>query len=177
MAYANKHMLLLRNKFFKSCAFKTKLQKWLKDNNITTIDQLTNLGHITLAKDVKDIKMVTTPSSLKYLKFFKKPSFTLKNIQQWIENVDDIFGVVEYDKNTRYFDGRMVKSSYQLLNTVQLDQCECEEIIKASKDYLTILRNDIDFMKYHFFNAYAKEKKDYEDDDEEIINDGLHQRA
>lgn len=32
--YADKHMLLLRNKFFKSCGFKTKLQKWFKDKNI-----------------------------------------------------------------------------------------------------------------------------------------------
>ena len=33
--YADKHMLLLRNKFFKSCAFRTRLQKWIKDKNIT----------------------------------------------------------------------------------------------------------------------------------------------
>lgn len=33
--YADKHMLLLRNKFFKSCAFRTRLQKWFKDKNIT----------------------------------------------------------------------------------------------------------------------------------------------
>ena len=36
--YADKHMLLLRNKFFKSCGFKTKLQKWFKDKNITLDD-------------------------------------------------------------------------------------------------------------------------------------------
>ena len=33
--FADKHMLLLRNKFFKSCAFRTRLQKWIKDKNIT----------------------------------------------------------------------------------------------------------------------------------------------
>ncbi len=36
--YADKHFLLLRNKFFKSCAFKTKLQKWIKDKAITLAD-------------------------------------------------------------------------------------------------------------------------------------------
>lgn len=33
--YADKHMLLLRNKFSQSCAFRTKLQKWFQDKNIT----------------------------------------------------------------------------------------------------------------------------------------------
>lgn len=33
--YADKHMLLLRGKFFKSCAFRTKLQKWFADKHIT----------------------------------------------------------------------------------------------------------------------------------------------
>ena len=36
--YADKHMLLLRNKFFKSCAFRTKLQKWFADKEITLDD-------------------------------------------------------------------------------------------------------------------------------------------
>jgi hypothetical protein len=65
--YADKHMLLLRNKFFKSCAFRTKLQKWIKDKNIT-LDDLKTRG-FTLAMDVSQIVMVTTPNSLKYLKF------------------------------------------------------------------------------------------------------------
>ena len=37
-SYADKHMLLLRNKFFKSCAFRTKLQKWIKDKKIALDD-------------------------------------------------------------------------------------------------------------------------------------------
>lgn len=32
--YADKHMVLLRNKFFKSCAFRTRLQKWFKDKKL-----------------------------------------------------------------------------------------------------------------------------------------------
>ena len=65
--YADKHMLLLRNKFFKSCAFRTKLQKWIKDKNIT-LDDIKKRG-FTLATDISQIVMVTTPNSLKYLKF------------------------------------------------------------------------------------------------------------
>ena len=54
--YADKHMLLLRNKFFKSCAFRTKLQKWIKDKNIT-LDDIKKRG-FTLATDVSQIVMV-----------------------------------------------------------------------------------------------------------------------
>lgn len=66
--YADKHMLLLRNKFFKSCGFRTKLQKWFADKEIT-LDDLKARGFITLAEDINQIVMVTTPNSLKYLKF------------------------------------------------------------------------------------------------------------
>lgn len=103
--YADKHMLLLRNKFFKSCAFRTKLQKWIKDQSIT-LDDLKNRGFITLATDVSQIVMVTTPNSLKYLKF--AGGLTEKNIRKWIESVDNTFGVVKWDKGTRFFHGDMV---------------------------------------------------------------------
>ena len=39
-AFKDKHMLLLRNKFFKTCGFKSKIQKWFLDNDIKDINQL-----------------------------------------------------------------------------------------------------------------------------------------
>lgn len=109
--YADNHMLLLRNKFFKSCAFRTKLQKWIKDKNIT-LDDIKKRG-FTLATDVSQIVMVTTPNSLKYLKF--AGGLSEKNIRKWTESVNGTFGVVKWDKGTRFFHGDMVQSSYQLL--------------------------------------------------------------
>ena len=111
--YVDKHMLLLRNKFFKSCGFKTKLQKWFKDKNIT-LDDLKSRGFITLATDISQIVMVTTPNSMKFLKFMKD-GFNEINIRKWIDKVDSTFGVVKYDKRTKFFGGKMVQSSYQLL--------------------------------------------------------------
>ncbi|MBO4423783.1 MAG: hypothetical protein J5879_10100, partial [Clostridia bacterium] len=64
--YKEKGMLLLRNRFFKSCAFNTNIQKWFEDNSITDVGQLNGF---TQAKDIRDIKLIITPSSLKYLKF------------------------------------------------------------------------------------------------------------
>lgn len=153
--YTDKHMLLLRNKFFKSCAFRTKLQKWIKGKNIT-LDDIKKRG-FTLATDVSQIVMVTTPNSLKYLKF--AGGLSEKNIRKWIESVDNTFGVVKWDKGTRFFHGDMVQSSYQLLNTLGVDKAQAEELLKPSFDYITLVRNDVEFMCYHFTDAYAREKE------------------
>ncbi len=167
--YADKHMLLLRNKFFKSCAFRTKLQKWIKDKNIT-LDDIKKRG-FTLATDVSQIVMVTTPNSLKYLKF--AGGLTEKNIRKWIENVDNIFGVVKWDKGTRFFHGDMVQSSYQLLNTLGFDKTQAEALLKPSFDYISLIRNEVEFMRYHFSDAYAREKGG----EEKKTPDGLAERA
>lgn len=167
--YADKHMLLLRNKFFKSCAFRTKLQKWIKDKNIT-LDDLKTRG-FTLATDISQIVMVTTPNSLKYLKF--AGGLTEKSIRKWIENVDNSFGVVKWDKGTRFFHGDMVQSSYQLLNTLGIDGAQVEELLKPSFNYISLVRNDVEFMRYHFSDAYTREK----DGEEKKTPDGIAERA
>lgn len=136
--YKDKGMLLLRNKFFKSCCFNTNIQKFFKDNNITAISQLNGQ---TIATDIKDIKIITTPSSIKYFKFGK--------LEDWFANIYPYFGVVKYDKDTHYFNGRMVQAHYQLLNTLQLSQKELQEIIQDGLDYISLLNTDVDVMRYH----------------------------
>lgn len=168
--YADKHMLLLRNKFFKSCVFRTKLQKWFQDKNIT-LEELKSRGFVTFATDINQIVMVTTPNSLKYLKF--AGGFTERNIRKWMENINDTFGVVKWDKSTRFFHGKMVQSSYQLLNTLGLTETQAAELLQPSIDYISLLRKDVDFMRYHFTDAFAREK----DDEETVRPDGLADRA
>lgn len=168
--FADKHMLLLRNKFFKSCAFKTKLQKWIKDKDITLAD-LKARGFVTLATDISQIVMVTTPNSLKYLKFMGV--LNEKNIRKWTENVNSTFGVVKWDKRTKYFGGRLVQSNYQFLNTLGLNEQQAKQLLQPSIDYISLIRKDIDFMRYHFTNAFARES----DGEEKQVQDGLAERA
>ena len=59
--YADYGMVLLRNRFFKTCAFNTRLQEWFADNGIAGVSQLTGY---TTARDVKDIKLVITESQI-----------------------------------------------------------------------------------------------------------------
>ena len=162
-------MLLLRNKFFKSCAFRTRLQKWIKEKNITLADLKTR--GFTLATDVSQIVMVTTPNSLKYLKFVG--GLSEKNIRKWTESVNDTFGVVKWDKGTRFFHGDMVQSSYQLLNTLGLDKAQAEKLLQPSFDYISLVRSDVEFMRYHFTDAYVREKEEKE----KKVPDGLAERA
>ena len=131
-------MLLLRNKFFKSCCFNTNIQKWFEDNNITDISQLNGF---TLATDVSEIKMITTPNSVKYLKF--------GSMEQWLNNLPSMFGVVKHEKKTHFFDGQMVQCHYQLFNTLQLSKNDVEEFLQPSFDYMNKLNTDIDVFKYH----------------------------
>lgn len=136
--YSSKGMLLLRNKFFKSCCFNTNIQKFFEDNNITQISQLKGQ---TIATDIKDIKIITTPSSIKYFKFGK--------LDDWLKNIYPYFGVVKYDKDTHYFNGRMVQAHYQLLNTLQLSKDELQEVVQDGLDYINLLNTDVDVMRYH----------------------------
>ena len=66
----------------------------------------------------------------------------------------------------------MVQSSYQLLNTLPLTEEEVHSLLQPSIDYVALLRKDTDFMRYHFSDAFAREK----DGEEEHIN-GLAERA
>ena len=96
-SYKQYGMLLLRNRFFKSCCFNANIQQFFKDNGITKIEQVCGF---TLAKRIEQIKLITTPSSIKFLKFGR--------LRDWLRRIDPIFGVVKHEKRTHFFDGRMV---------------------------------------------------------------------
>ena len=142
--YADRTMLLLRNRFFKSASFKTRIQDWFRDNGITEISQLKGY---TRATRIEDIKLITTPSSIKYVKF--------GTIDQWLDNLHTTFGIVKYEKPTKYLDGHMVQAHYQLLNTLQLSREEIQELLKPNFDYLNLIRKDAAVMRYHLKYPYS----------------------
>lgn len=155
--YSSKGMLLLRNKFFKSCCFNTNIQKFFENNNITDVSQLKGQ---TIATDIRDIKVITTPSSIKYFKFGK--------LDDWFKNIYPYFGVVKYDKDTHYFNGRMVQAHYQLLNTLQLSKEELQEVVQDGLDYINLLNTDVDVMRYHL---KFTDNLDFEEDTDNIMKD------
>ena len=129
-------MLLLRNRYFKSCVFNTNLKEWFKEKGITRINQLNG---ITLAKSVDDIKMVVTKSSLKYLKLLDG-ELNKRNIKKWCDAISDdnkesLFGIVKTDKPSRFFYGDMAETSYSLLNTIYLKPTKVRSLLAPNLDY------------------------------------------
>ncbi len=143
-------MLLLRARFFKSCCFNANIQQWFADNGITDISQLCGK---TRAKNIKDIKLITTPSSIKFLKFGK--------FDEWLNQIEPTFGVVKHEKPTHFFDGRMVQTHYQLLNTLQMTYAEVEQLVKPSLDYANMIKTDPAVLKHHIGYQYCTPDETY----------------
>ena len=134
----DKGFMLLRSDMFKDCAFNTKLQKWIKVNNITTlIDMFGN------TYDASKIKLIITPNSLKFLKFAYKIADSSKKecYNYWQNNVDNVFGVVKCDKDGNY--GNYNRTTYQLLNSIpNLTYDDLMDITKLEREYVMLLKND-----------------------------------
>ena len=135
--YQDKGMLLLRNRFFKSCCFNGNVQKFFKDHGVTSVEQLNGF---TLATDIEDIKLITTESSLKYLKF--------GTVEQWFDNYIEDFGIVKYEKTTPYFDGNLMQMSYQMINGLQFSKEQIEEFLEPSINFMRQLRDSHLAVKY-----------------------------
>ena len=148
--YKDKGMMLLRNRFFKTCAFNTNLQKWFADNGITEIKQLAGY---TTARKVSDIKLVITESSLKYLKFMPKGMKLGKAFKAWLDTVYEnkstsTFGIVKTDKPPSNMGGLMAYTNYQLLNTVPIDRVNMLRILYRHFFELKRIRYDGMFLRY-----------------------------
>ena len=149
--YAKFGFILLRNRFFKSAAFNFNLQQFFADHNITDVSQLKGY---TQAEHIEDIKLITTPSSIKYCKF--------GTVEQWMDNVDSIFAVVKHEKKTHYMEGRLVQAHYQLLNTLQLSREEVAEFMQPTLEYMRLIKAKPSVMRYHikFNNNYDTDEED-----------------
>lgn len=136
--YSEKGMLLLRNRFFKSACFNTNIQKFFSDHGIVDVAQLNGK---TRAHRISDIRMITTPSSIKYLKF--------GTFEKWLAELEPTFGIVKHEKPTHFFDGQMVQTHYQLLNTLQMTHKEMEEFLRPSIEYVELLNKDPAVLRHH----------------------------
>lgn len=138
--YSDKGMLLLRNRFFKSACFNTNIQQFFKDNNITSVLQLNGK---TVATDIKDIKLITTPSSIKYLGLQGVDKFA-----SYLSQLDPVFGVVKYDKGSHHIND-MVSTHYQLINTLQLTKDEVEQLLEQTMNYIHQLKTSLPVFRSH----------------------------
>ena len=85
--------------------------------------------------------MITTPSSIKYLKF--------GDLEQWLDNLYPLFGIVKYDKAPHFFEGKLVQTHYQLLNTLQLSIDDMRAFLKPSLKFAQQLRTNPSVVRYY----------------------------
>ncbi|CAM2830230.1 hypothetical protein HAHI6034_05085 [Hathewaya histolytica] len=136
----DKAIMQLRNRFYKGIGINTDIQQFFEDNNITDIEQLNGQ---TLATDIKDIKLITTKSSIKYLKD-KTKTFT-----DWCNIALDTWGICKTDKGQHHNFNNMASTHYQLLNTLGLTKEEMEQFLEPTKNYINFLKNDVSVFKLH----------------------------
>jgi hypothetical protein len=159
-------MVLLRNHFFKMCGFKTDIQLFFKDwcretgNNYKTycITDMFGVSH-----RLKDIKIITTNNSIKWLKFKELMGENdLESYKYWCDRVNkdgSLFGVVKTDHGSKL--GDVQQMSYQMINTLPCTKEDVREIAKTSVEYVELLKRDNDEFE-KFLRKNATEINHYE---------------
>ena len=139
-AYKGKSMLLLRNRFFKSNCINTNIKLYMKerfkeDYNKAVIKDL--YGNDIR---VKDIKLITTPNSIKYLKF--------GDYNYWLNNLT-YFGVVKTDTPSHEESGTMTRLNYQIVNTLDLYEQDIEKLLEQEFHYFELLKDHLFAIRHY----------------------------
>jgi hypothetical protein len=154
-------MALLRNHFFKACAFKTHIQDFFKDYcnehgiNYETYEIEDMYGNKHLASS---IKMITTDNATKFKKFADLMGGTFPAAYEyWCKKVKAdgcIWGIVKTDHPSKL--GNVQQMSYQMINTLPCTKEDILQIAQTSINYIELLKNNNDeFEKYLRKNSNA----------------------
>ena len=100
------------------------------------------------------------PNSIKFMKF--------GTFEEWVDRISSTFGVVKYEKKTHFFNGSMVQTHYQLLNTLHLTKDEMREFLKPNIDFIDLLKNDPAVLRWYI--EYP-EDRDFTEDAIQLRND------
>lgn len=153
---------LLRQHFFKACAFKCDISGFYKDycrnNNLDyethQVQDIFGNWHY-----IKDIKMITTENAIKWINKFDDLMGD-NPYEYWCKKVqesDSIFGIVKEAHESKIQDG-LQQMSYQMINTLPLTRGheieEMTDILQESINFINRLKNDNDYyVKYLKHNA------------------------
>lgn len=143
-------MMLLRQRMFKACCFNTNIQQYFKDNNINFVYDM--WGN---KKPASQIKLIITPSCLKFLKFKNKFNDDEKKAYDYwlkkLKETDNVFGICKSEHESKM--GNMHQLSYQMVNALQLSQKEVSSLADFDVNYINAISTDIDKFIEHI-NKY-----------------------
>lgn len=146
--------VLLRNHMTKCAALKTDIKQffidWCKENgkdyNTYQISDVFGQQHY-----LKDIEMICTTETMKWLKFAQKD----KKDKMWVQfkkaasKQGNKWGVVKTAKPSKLLKGKCQRTSYQIINSLDIDSIE--SVTQFTKDYIGKLKNDnetfIDYLR------------------------------
>jgi hypothetical protein len=136
--------VLLRQHMTKCAAFCTHIQKYFVDYcaergiDYETFEIEDMWGNKHLAKDVK---LITTVNSVKWLKF----DVTYEYWSDWVRQNGCLFGVVKTAHESKL--GKMQQMSYQMINTLGLDTMH--SVMIPTVEYVQRLQHDDEeFLRY-----------------------------
>ena len=138
--YKKKAMLLLRNRFFKSNCINTNIKLYMKERFKENYNTATITDLYGNEVKVKDIKLITTPNSIKYLKF--------GDYNYWLENLID-FGIVKTDQPSHEESGTMTRLNYQIINTLDLYEQDIEKLLEKEFHYFDLLKNELFAIRHY----------------------------
>ena len=155
-------MVLLRNHFFKACAFRTYIQKFFRDyaeEHGIDYDSWELTDVFGNKHKASSVKMITTTNAIKFLKFKDLMGGTdASAYDYWCNKVREdgcYFGCVKTDHPSKLsYQGNVQQLSYQMANTLPCNADEIAELAKTSIDYVELLKKDNDvFEQYLRKNA------------------------
>ena len=146
-----------RSHFFKSCFFAGNIQEFFRDyctehdiDYETTTTERTDMFQRALK--LKDIKVVVSDKSIKWLKFIDLMGGTDKKAFRYWRNFmkehGNWFEIVKTVHSSKL--GEYQKSAYQMNNSLPTtDRSILESVAKCSIDYYNLLKkNDVEYLKY-----------------------------
>ncbi|ERI90972.1 hypothetical protein HMPREF1982_03534 [Clostridiales bacterium oral taxon 876 str. F0540] len=149
---------LLRNHFFKSCAFNANVVQFLKDKYGAEYENAQVKDRYGNNIRVKNIRMITTENSMKWEKFAECGAVGKDGIEitsnkqmfgywkQMVKNDRYLFGICKHNHSSKY--GKHQRMSYQMVNTLLLNQEQTQELAQYTIDYINNLKdNDEAFIK------------------------------
>ncbi|WP_419958983.1 RNA dependent RNA polymerase [Psychrobacillus sp. BM2] len=152
-------MLLLRNSFYKSAAFNTNIQMFLQ-NNCPTGQKYDEwyledmFGNKILAKEVR---MITTPNSVKILKFANDVQMTKNEIyEHWKTNIGE-WGVCKTEKKSKRGEAEngmpLQQMSYQMINSLPATKKDIYELTAIERQYIDELKNNEEAFIEHLIET------------------------
>lgn len=146
-----------RSHFFKSCLFRGNVQEYFKDYYGEDYETAIIYDMFGNRFQVKDIKVIVTENSIKWIKFVDimggSEKVAYAYYKRWMKEHNDEFEIVKTAHSSKY--GDLQRSSYQINNSLPCTERDIlESIADTSIQYCNQLKiNHKAFMKHLALNA------------------------